>query len=58
MEKNNYSPKVIIDFATLTSACIIALGNNVAGIVSNNEKLTKEINESSKKPQKKFGSFH
>ncbi|MEO2265512.1 MAG: leucyl aminopeptidase, partial [Nitrosopumilus sp.] len=47
--EKHYSPKVIIDFATLTGACIIALGNNVAGIVSNNEKLTKEINESSKK---------
>ncbi|MEO2201507.1 MAG: aminopeptidase, partial [Nitrosopumilus sp.] len=47
--EKHYSPKVIIDFATLTGACIIALGNNVAGIVSNNEKLTKGINESSKK---------
>ena len=47
--EKHYSPKVIIDFATLTGACIIALGNNVAGIVSNNEKLTKRINESSKR---------
>jgi leucyl aminopeptidase len=47
--EKHYSPKVIIDFATLTGACIIALGNNVAGIVSNNEKLTKKINESSKR---------
>ena len=47
--ENHYSPKIIIDFATLTGACIIALGNNVAGIVSNNEKLTKKINESSKR---------
>ncbi|MEK0345657.1 MAG: leucyl aminopeptidase [Nitrosopumilus sp.] len=47
--EKHYSPKAIIDFATLTGACIIALGNNVAGIVSNNEKLTKRINESSKR---------
>ena len=47
--EKHYSPKVIIDFATLTGACIVALGNNVAGIVSNNEKLTKKINESSKR---------
>lgn len=47
--ENHYSPKIIIDFATLTGACIIALGNNVAGIVSNNERLTKKINESSKR---------
>jgi len=47
--EKHYSPKVIIDFATLTGACIVALGTNVAGIVSNNEKLTKKINESSKR---------
>ena len=47
--EKHYSPKAIIDFATLTGACIVALGTNVAGIVSNNERLTKKINESSKK---------
>jgi leucyl aminopeptidase len=46
--EKQYSPKVIIDFATLTGACIIALGNNVAAIVSNNEQLTKKITNSSK----------
>ena len=47
--EKQYSPKAIIDFATLTGACIIALGTNVAAIVSNDEKLTKKINDSSKK---------
>jgi leucyl aminopeptidase len=47
--EKHYSPKAIIDFATLTGACIVALGTNVAGIISNNEKLTKKINESSKR---------
>jgi leucyl aminopeptidase len=47
--ERNFSPKAIIDFATLTGACIIALGTNVAGIISNSEKLTKRINESSKR---------
>ena len=46
--EKHYSPKAIIDFATLTGACIIALGTNVAGMVSNNEKLSKKIFESSK----------
>ncbi len=45
--EKQYSPKAIIDFATLTGACIIALGNNVAAIVSNNEGLKQKINESS-----------
>ena len=47
--EKHYSPKAIIDFATLTGACIVALGTNVAGIVSNDEKLAKKINESSKR---------
>ena len=47
--EKHYSPKTIIDFATLTGACIIALGNNVAGMVSNNEKLAKKINEASQR---------
>ncbi|MFQ5782323.1 MAG: leucyl aminopeptidase [Nitrosopumilus sp.] len=47
--KKHYSPKAIIDFATLTGACIIALGTNVAGMISNSEKLIKKINESSKR---------
>ncbi|MFB5619449.1 MAG: M17 family metallopeptidase, partial [Candidatus Nitrosomaritimum aestuariumsis] len=47
--EQHYSPKAIIDFATLTGACIIALGTNVAAIVSNDEQLTQKINESSKR---------
>ncbi len=46
--EKQYSPKAIIDFATLTGACIIALGNNVAAIVSNNNQLTEKITTSSK----------
>ena len=45
--EKTYSPKTIIDFATLTGACIVALGTNVAGMVSNNEKLTKKIYDAS-----------
>lgn len=47
--EKHYDPKAIIDFATLTGACIVALGTNVAAIVSNDEKLTKKINDSSKR---------
>ena len=47
--EKHYSPKAIIDFATLTGACIVALGTNVAALISNNEKLTKKINDSSKR---------
>ena len=47
--EQHYSPKAIVDFATLTGACIIALGTNVAGFVSNNERLSKRVKESSKR---------
>jgi leucyl aminopeptidase len=42
-----YSPKCIIDFATLTGACIIALGANVAGIIGNNDPFIQKIIQSS-----------
>jgi leucyl aminopeptidase len=38
-----YKPDVIVDIATLTGACIVALGYAVAGYFSNNEKLADEI---------------
>lgn len=47
--EKQYSPRAIIDFATLTGACIIALGTNMAGMVSNNNELTQKIRESSKR---------
>lgn len=46
--EKHYSPKAIIDFATLTGACIVALGTNVAGMVSSNDKLKQQMLESSK----------
>ncbi|MCD6575555.1 MAG: leucyl aminopeptidase [Nanoarchaeota archaeon] len=36
-------PKAIIDIATLTGACIVALGYHVAGLMGNNEELIKSI---------------
>ncbi|NJK77785.1 MAG: leucyl aminopeptidase [Nanoarchaeota archaeon] len=47
--EKQYSPKAIIDFATLTGACIIALGTNIAGMISNNERLAEMITKSSKR---------
>jgi len=42
----NYKPKEIIDVATLTGAIVIALGNTVAGMFSNNDELAKKMFES------------
>ncbi len=38
-------PDVIVDVATLTGACIVALGARVAGVMSNDEALLREIPE-------------
>lgn len=45
--EKNYNPSKIIDFATLTGACIIALGTNVAGVVSNDDTFVEKIKISS-----------
>lgn len=41
-------PELIIDMATLTGACVIALGNVYTGAITNNQKLMDEILEISK----------
>ena len=46
---SNLNPDTIIDLATLTGACVIALGNDVAGLWSNNDKLARDIVNSGKK---------
>jgi len=44
-----FKPKAMIDLATLTGAVMIALGDNNAGVFSNNDRLVKEIEDASKK---------
>jgi leucyl aminopeptidase len=48
-----YKPKAIIDLATLTGACVIALGDYTIGLFGNNESLLKRIEESSEKTGEK-----
>jgi len=38
-----YKPAAVIDVATLTGACVIALGNHFTGLMSNNEALASEL---------------
>jgi leucyl aminopeptidase len=40
-----FKPAAIIDLATLTGACVIALGDHVAGMMGTDEMLKKKINE-------------
>ncbi len=41
--QETYSPRAIIDLATLTGAIIVALGNDVAGLFSNNDELAERL---------------
>lgn len=38
-----YRPKTVIDAATLTGACVVALGHHPSGLFSNDEALAREI---------------
>ena len=38
-----FKPKLIIDMATLTGACIVALGHHLSGLMSNSDDLAKKL---------------
>lgn len=38
-----FKPKTVIDVATLTGACIVALGHQVSGVMGNNQDLVDEL---------------
>jgi len=38
-----FKPRAVIDVATLTGACVVALGKQASGLFSNNEDLAQEI---------------
>jgi leucyl aminopeptidase len=40
---SSFNPKAVIDLATLTGACIIALGTNVAAVIGRNKKFIEEL---------------
>ena len=44
----------IVDLATLTGACVVALGNDIAGIWSTDETLAKELKDAAKSAGEKF----
>ena len=48
-----YQPKAIIDLATLTGACVVALGDYVIGLFGNDASLLKRIEEASEKTGEK-----
>ncbi|MEM0155790.1 MAG: leucyl aminopeptidase [Thermoplasmataceae archaeon] len=49
-----YNPSSVIDLATLTGACIVALGNNIAGMMGNDGVLQAKVSEASKNSWEKL----
>jgi leucyl aminopeptidase len=43
-----YKPAAIIDVATLTGACVVALGEDITGMLGTDEKLKNEIKKAAK----------
>lgn len=41
-----FNPECVIDIATLTGACVVALGNVVSGLFANNDSLARELLDS------------
>ena len=40
-----YAPKAVVDVATLTGACVVALGSHASGLFSNDQTLANELAE-------------
>ena len=51
--EKRFNPKFMINLATLTGAIIMALGNEYAGLFSNNDQLAERINKVSYKDDEK-----
>ena len=44
-----YNPVAVIDAATLTGACVIALGHTATGVMGSDEALVKEVLDAGKR---------
>lgn len=38
-----HKPQAIVDLATLTGACVVALGNHASGLMTNNQELAQKV---------------
>jgi len=55
--EDKFNPKFIINLATLTGAIVVSLGNEYAGLFSNNDNLAKQIYETGLKDNEKAWRF-
>lgn len=52
--QQTYQPGLVIDIATLTGACIIALGNHVSGLLGNDQTLVNDLLNAGKTTYDRF----
>ncbi len=52
--QQEYSPAALIDLATLTGACVVALGTEVAAVFATDETLSKQIQDTGVRVGDKF----
>ncbi len=52
--QKHFKPEIIVDIATLTGACVVALGENVAGLFTEDEALEKIIRAGGERSGDKF----
>jgi leucyl aminopeptidase len=55
--QEQYKPEFMVNLATLTGAIVVALGNEYAGLFSNNDKLSKQLEEAGKIEDEKLWRF-
>jgi len=52
-----FTPQAIIDLATLTGACVVALGNGVSGLMGNHDDLMARVQAAAEKSGEKVWPF-
>ena len=52
--QQQFAPAVIVDIATLTGACVVALGENVAGLFTEDDQLEKLIRQDGERTGEHF----
>ncbi len=55
--QEKFSPKTVIDLATLTGAIVVSLGHEYAGLFSNSDDLSKQLSEAGESVDEKVWRF-
>lgn len=55
--QDKYNPKFMVNLATLTGAIVISLGNEYAGLFSNNDELSQNLIKAGEKTDEKLWRF-